>query len=174
MEPFTALPGPANSLVVGHKIPHPDRAVARAARRYFDAKRMSVRLARQFVTTTLAAWGITGGSTEDIRLSASELTSNALTHGTRRGHGFLVGLSAFDDLIRLEVHDSRDVSPERHPQVRHAAGTQGSGRGLRIVESLAQDWGVDRREPFGKVVWSHFKAVPEDQQTGLIQRAPRT
>ncbi|MFE2978871.1 ATP-binding protein [Streptomyces sp. NPDC059258] len=174
MEPLTALPGPPNSLVAGHRIPQADTAVARAARRYFDAKRPSVRLARQFVTTTLAAWGITGEPTEDIRLCASGLTSNALTHGTRPGHGFLVCLSALDALIRLEVHDSRDVMPERHPQVRQAASTQASGRGLRIVESLAQDWGVDRREPIGKVVWSHFKVMSEDRYTGVDQLAPRT
>ncbi|MCT6780645.1 ATP-binding protein [Streptomyces sp. CS7] len=174
MEPFTALPGPANSLVASHRIPQTETAVAHAARRYFDAKRPSVRLARQFVTITLTSWGITGEPIEDICLCASELTSNALTHGTRRGHGFLVSLSTFGDLVRLEVHDSRDATAERLPQVRQATGTQGSGRGLRIVESLAQDWGVDRREPFGKVVWSHFKAVPEDQQTGVVQHAPRT
>ncbi|MGW1296516.1 ATP-binding protein [Streptomyces sp. NPDC002533] len=144
-----------------------------AARRYFDAKRPSVRLARQFVMTTLTSWGITGEPAEDIRLCASELTSNALSHGSRPGHGFLVSLSACDGLVRLEVHDSRDATPERCPQVRHAAGTHASGRELRIVESLADDWGIERREPFGKIVWSHFKGVSEDRATGAAEYAPK-
>ncbi|MGY5002732.1 ATP-binding protein [Streptomyces griseus] len=147
---------------------------AHAARRYFDAKRASVRLVRQFVVTTLTSWGITGEPTEDIRLCASELASNALIHGTRPGHGFLVRLSAFERLVSLEVHDSRDIAAERYPQVRPAVGTHVSGRGLRIVDSLADDWGVERREPFGKIVWSHFRAVPECRPAGVAGRVAGT
>ncbi|MEV7915418.1 ATP-binding protein [Streptomyces griseus] len=160
MEPLTALPGPAESLAAGHRNSSADIVAAHAARRYFDAKRQSIGLARQFVVTTLTSWGISGEPAEDIRLCASELASNALTHGTRPGHGFLVRLSAFDCRVSLEVHDSRDITAEHYPQVRLAAGTHVSGRGLRIVDSLADDWGIERREPFGKVVWSHFKAAP--------------
>lgn len=116
--------------------------------------------------TTLTFWGIVGEQTEDICLCVSELASNALTHGTRPGHGFLVSLSASDGLVRLELHDSRNVTPELYPRVRQATCTAASGRGLRIVESLADNWGIDHRDPFGKVVWSHFKAVPSPMPSG--------
>ncbi|MGW6506155.1 ATP-binding protein [Streptomyces niveus] len=131
--------------------------------RYFDAKRSSVGQARRFVITALASWGITGDPAEDIRLCVSELVSNALTHGTRFGHGFLVRLRVDEDSVRLEVHDSRDCAPESHPRVRHPADEDTAGRGLLIVEALADDWGVEDRAPYGKVAWSRFKAIPEIQ-----------
>ncbi|MEV0886856.1 ATP-binding protein [Streptomyces microflavus] len=128
--------------------------------KYFDAERRAVGRAREFVVTSLEVWGITGEPAEDIRLCVSELASNALAHGTRRGHGFLVRIRADEDSVRLEVHDSRDISPERQPRLEEATDTDTAGRGLSIVDALADDWGVDVRSPYGKVVWSHFKAAP--------------
>ncbi|WP_030423030.1 ATP-binding protein [Streptomyces sp. NRRL F-5065] len=133
--------------------------------RYFDAERCAIGRAREFVITSLEAWGITGESAEDIRLCVSELASNALAHGTRRGHIFLVSLLRVDEsCVRLEVHDSRDISPDGLPRLRETVDTDTSGRGLSIVDALAEDWGVDKRSPYGKVVWSRFKAVPTPQR----------
>lgn len=53
----------------------------------------------------------------------------------------------------MEVHDSR----RRHPEARHVAGTDTSGRGLILVNELADGWGVEDRIPLGKIVWSCFK-----------------
>jgi anti-sigma regulatory factor (Ser/Thr protein kinase) len=127
--------------------------------RFFDAKPESVALARDFATRALAAWGLSA-TAEDVRLCVSELASNSLVHGTRPGHGFLVRLGVDDDFVRLEVHDSR----HQRPQLRHPADTDTSGRGLLIVAELADGWGVEDRKPFGKVVWSRFKAAPADRQ----------
>lgn len=131
--------------------------------KYFDAERRAVGWAREFVITSLETWGITGEPAEDIRLCVSELASNALTHGTRHGHGFLVRLCADEDHVRLEVHDSSNISSDRPPSLREAADTDTAGRGLRIVDMLADEWGVDERSPYGKVVWSHFKTPPTPQ-----------
>ncbi|ALC29795.1 ATP-binding protein [Streptomyces sp. CFMR 7] len=131
--------------------------------KYFDAERHAVGRAREFVITSLDAWGITGEPAEDIRLCVSELASNALAHGTRSDHGFLVRIRADEDSVRLEVHDSRDISPERQPRLRVATETDTTGRGLSIVDALADDWGVDVRSPYGKVVWSRFKTAPNPQ-----------
>ncbi|MFI0982491.1 ATP-binding protein [Streptomyces sp. NPDC021093] len=134
------------------------------AQKYFDAKPESVRQAREFATDTLTSWGLVG-PLEDVRLCVSELASNALVHGTRLDHGFLVRLSTDEDdedFVRLEVHDSRNPDDQAHrPTVCHASSTDTAGRGLHIVELLADCWGVEEREPYGKVVWSRFKAVPE-------------
>jgi anti-sigma regulatory factor (Ser/Thr protein kinase) len=130
-----------------------------AIQRFFDARPESVGLAREFATATLAAWGLSG-TIEDVRLCVSELASNALAHGTQRGCGFLVRLVLDVDSIRLEVHDSRG----QRPQVRHPAKTDTSGRGLLIVDELSDDWGVEDRRPYGKVVWSRFKANPSNQR----------
>ncbi len=127
--------------------------------KYFDAKPESVGMAREFTTDTLADWGLEV-PVDDIRLCVSELACNALVHGTEPGHGFLVKLTSEDDFVRLEVHDSR--SPRRgglRPHVRYPDAADSSGRGLLIVEMLADTWGIEPRHPFGKIVWSRFKAV---------------
>ncbi|WP_326697981.1 ATP-binding protein [Streptomyces sp. NBC_01754] len=134
--------------------------MADESHKYFDAERRAVGLAREFAVTLLEGWGITGEPAEDIRLCVSELASNALAHGTRRGHGFLVRLRADEDFVRLEVHDSRDVSPDRRLCMREATDTDIAGRGLSMVDMLADVWGVDERSSYGKVVWSRFKAAP--------------
>ncbi|MFE9178105.1 ATP-binding protein [Streptomyces sp. NPDC007126] len=76
-------------------------------------------------------------------------------HGTVSDHGFLVRLDAEDDVVRLEVHDSRC----ERPKTREATGTDLSGRGLVLVDALADDWGVQDRTPLGKIVWSSFKCA---------------
>ncbi|MFF1375551.1 ATP-binding protein [Streptomyces sp. NPDC058308] len=120
---------------------------------FFDARPESVGQARSFTSEALADWGLPDRA-EDIRLCVSELTTNALVHGTAPGHGFLVKLNADEDVVRLEVHDSRS----QHPEARQAAGTDTSGRGLILVNALADGWGVEDRAPVGKIVWSCFKA----------------
>ncbi|MFF9147195.1 6-carboxytetrahydropterin synthase [Streptomyces sp. NPDC014861] len=126
-----------------------------ATQRFFDHQPESVRAARDFTTRTLASWGL--DDTGDIRLVVSELATNALAHGSDDEHGFLVRLEPSDGGIRLEVHDSRDPhEPPPVPAVPEPAAE--TGRGLVIVDALAARWGVARRRPFGKVVWSYFPA----------------
>ncbi|MEU8587820.1 ATP-binding protein [Streptomyces sp. NPDC048664] len=121
---------------------------------FFDARPESVGQARSFTSEALADWGLPDRA-EDVRLCVSELATNALVHGTTPGHGFLVRLDADEDVVRLEVHDSR----RQHPEARQAAGTDTSGRGLTLVNALADGWGVEDRTPVGKIVWSCFKAT---------------
>ncbi|MGG7572891.1 ATP-binding protein [Streptomyces sirii] len=66
--------------------------------------------ARDFVLRTLAAWNLEGRA-DDVRLCVSELATNALAHGTRRDRGFHVAMSAEDDIVRVEVHDSSPAGP---------------------------------------------------------------
>ncbi|MGV9657263.1 ATP-binding protein [Streptomyces koyangensis] len=126
-------------------------------RKYFDAERRAVGRARECVIASLLAWGITGEPAEDVRLCVSELATNALAHGTRRGHGFLVCLYADGKSVHLEVHDSRDLASDRRPGLREATPTDTAGRGLSLVDTLADAWGVHERMPYGKVVWSRFE-----------------
>ncbi|WP_406253554.1 ATP-binding protein [Streptomyces atratus] len=122
--------------------------------RFFGARPESVGQAREFASETLAVWGLSE-RIDDIRLCVSELATNALVHGTVADHGFLVRLDAEDDVVRLEVHDSR----RRRPEPRQAADTDCSGRGLVLVAALADEWGVQDRTPLGKIVWSCFKTA---------------
>ncbi|WP_406013396.1 ATP-binding protein [Streptomyces sp. NBC_00984] len=128
--------------------------MTKTTQQFFDARPESVGQARSFTSEALADWGLPDRA-EDIRLCVSELATNALVHGTAPGHGFLVKLNADEDVVRLEVHDSR----RQHPEARQAAGTDTSGRGLILVNALADGWGVEDRAPVGKIVWSCFKAT---------------
>lgn len=128
--------------------------MTKTTQQFFDARPESVGQARSFTSEALADWGLPDRA-EEIRLCVSELATNALVHGTVPGHGFLVKLNADEDVVRLEVHDSR----RQHPEARQAAGTDTSGRGLILVNALADGWGVEDRAPVGKIVWSCFKAT---------------
>ncbi|MFE0381853.1 ATP-binding protein [Streptomyces inhibens] len=126
-----------------------------AIKRFFAPVPESVGQARDFVLRTLAAWNLEGRA-DDVRLCVSELATNAIVHGTRRGRGFHVAMSAEDGIVRVEVHDS---SPRR-PRLRRPTSDDASGRGLHIVAILSDDWGVEVRGLAGKVVWSRFKTAP--------------
>lgn len=54
----------------------------------------------------------------------------------------------------MEVHDSGDGTP-RVAAVAGRTEADESGRGLVLVEALADRWGVTGRSP-GKVVWCEF------------------
>ncbi|WP_078843911.1 ATP-binding protein [Streptomyces albus] len=140
--------------------------------KYFDARPRSVSLARKFTTATLASWGL-DGLTDDVRLCVSELATNALVHGTEPGRGFLVKLAHDDTVLRLEVHDSRSLRRDSHrPRVHDPDPADASGRGLLLVQLLADAWGVESRQPFGKIVWSRFKAVAATREAACSPSQP--
>jgi anti-sigma regulatory factor (Ser/Thr protein kinase) len=108
--------------------------------------------ARRFVTATLQAWG-RADVVEAAAVIAAELASNAVVHA---GTEFAVSVSrGADGSVRVAV---RDGSP-RMPRPRQALPTDGSGRGLRLVEAFAADWGADPL-PDGKVVWARLRPAP--------------
>ncbi|MFF3487289.1 ATP-binding protein [Streptomyces sp. NPDC002701] len=71
----------------------------------------------------------------DAELLVTELVTNALRHG-RGDVG--VRLSFINGHLRIEV---RDGSPEV-PELRAATSLDESGRGLFLVEAIADDWGI--------------------------------
>ncbi|WP_369212318.1 ATP-binding protein [Streptomyces flavofungini] len=127
--------------------------MTKTIQKFFESRLESVSEARAFTTEALKVWGVLDRG-DDVRLCVSELATNAVLHGTDPGHGFLVRLDADDGVVRLEVHDSR----RQHPHPRRPGGMDTAGRGLLLVTALADGWGVEDRTPFGKIVWSCFKA----------------
>ena len=120
-----------------------------------DAQRRSVRLslppkatsparARRFVLETLTAWGVDGG--DDLVLLASELVTNALLHA--RTPMTLTLAEDGPDVVRLAVTDGS----AQVPQERHFSLESGTGRGLRLLGSIALEWGVTE-DGAGKTVW---------------------
>jgi serine/threonine-protein kinase RsbW len=119
--------------------------------RFYRRDRRSVPAAREFARRALADWGI-GERADDVLLCVSELATNALLHGVPPGRGFKLYLSLdAAGALRVEVHDSGEGQP-RIPDT--GAGDE-SGRGLLLVEALADKWGVGGRDP-GKIVWCEF------------------
>jgi anti-sigma regulatory factor (Ser/Thr protein kinase) len=104
-----------------------------------------VPLARHFVLDSLGK--LSQDMTDRVALIASELATNAVQHANT---SFSVRVERTDSLIHVEVVDTG----VGEPTVRAAQPHDYSGRGLRIVESLADEWGV-RAEASGqgKAVW---------------------
>lgn len=144
---------------------------------FYPRARRSVPAARRFTRQTLVEWGVLGVSrrTDDVLLCVSELVTNALLHGAPPGRGFRIFLSlTVDLLLRVEVHDSGDGTPS----VQHSGERAEMGRGLLIVEALADKWGVGERDP-GKIVWcefavgdSRFDAEPDPGIGDVTGRVP--
>lgn len=107
----------------------------------------TVAAARHFTRDTLDVWG-RADRQHDVLLCVSELATNALRHGVPSGRGYLLRLLTFDGTVRIEVHDS---GPGLSRILNRAPGVEG-GRGLLLVEAVADAWGVLPRSP-GKVVW---------------------
>ena len=101
------------------------------------------------VARVLGAWSL-GDVTPDAVLLTSELVTNAILHADADGGDQVISLSLSlgDDSVRIEV---ADVDPKPARLVRRGVGATG-GRGLRLVDALAQNWGVSAAPP-GKSVW---------------------
>ena len=87
-----------------------------------------------------------GQIADDVALVASELVSNVIQHTDNGG-----ALRAWNaDPVRLEVDD---IDPTM-PTPRDEGGPDG-GRGLRIVDQVADAWGADGDDA-GKTLWAEF------------------
>lgn len=109
-----------------------------------DDELTSPRVARRFVTETLAEWEC-DNARDAVELLVSELVTNAVMHARSPVD---VAVVLHRDVVRIEVGDrSADM-----PQPQRPAPDARSGRGLELVGQLASGWGVQARQG-GKVVW---------------------
>ncbi len=113
--------------------------------REFSASPENVAAARRFVAAIALAWDLDDLEWPLVQV-VSELASNAIIHA---GTDFTVCLDREDEAIRLEVIDTSS----RRVQTRSYDLDATTGRGLRLVERLAREWGVAKAEN-GKSVWA--------------------
>lgn len=92
-------------------------------------------------------------------LLASEVLTNALIHSD---HDALFTATVHDGSLRVEVRDFTGRPPRPRTPRPHEAT---SGRGLLLVEALADDWGV-RRHGVGKAVWFELGPVHDGAEYG--------
>ncbi|MFI1352629.1 ATP-binding protein [Streptomyces sp. NPDC020898] len=103
----------------------------------------------------LHAWGIPYDSdaSEAVAVIVAELAANAVTHGRVPGRDFELRLALVTGGVRVEVTDSRSGSRPPGPgDVRAPLPLAESGRGLVVVDAVADRWEVLDREPPGKTV----------------------
>lgn len=113
-----------------------------------SATRRGARLARLLATEQLRSWGL---PLEDASLVIGELATNAALHGYVPGRDFRILLSVYDDVLRIEVVDTRG---ESLPVKRDPDADTESGRGLLLVEALSVRWGTEHGPFPRKTVWA--------------------
>ncbi|MFJ6689946.1 ATP-binding protein [Streptomyces sp. NPDC091294] len=122
------------------------------------------RLARLLATEQLRLWGL---PTHPAELIVGELAANAAAHGRVSGRDFRLLMYVVGDTLRIEVTDTRgDLLP--CPQ--QTASDAEAGRGLLLVDALADRWGVVPGPPPRMTVWAEVGTGP----TGTPPLAPRS
>ncbi|WP_328299388.1 ATP-binding protein [Streptomyces sp. NBC_00435] len=103
--------------------------------------------ARRWARSRLAGCGIGDDEplAETLILLISELVTNAVVH---TGCPAVLRMLFGEPGVRVEVADASD----RAPSPRQAAGDDTGGRGLELVDGLADRWGW-QREGAGKRIW---------------------
>jgi anti-sigma regulatory factor (Ser/Thr protein kinase) len=118
--------------------------MCRVASTELDGSIAAVAEARAFVATALRRWDLEG-LVADAELLTSELVTNAVLHARS---DIVVSVAVADGSAEIGVTDESAVPPAP----RTAAESAESGRGLRLVDRLAVDWGVAHLGA-GKQVW---------------------
>ncbi len=112
------------------------------------AETAAVASARRFTESWLAQWKLSH-LTDTMNLLVTELVTNAVVHGGTQADLKLL----FDSgRLRVEVRDGNSATPK----VKNYSTTATTGRGMQIVDALADRWGTKNEGP-GKVVWLECK-----------------
>lgn len=137
---MTAVPPGFPMKYVGWRLPCHPRSVSRARR-----------LLREQVRT----WHVPEEAAETAVLLFSELTSNACKHAHASPGREIHTLCVVEDgRLRIEVADAG----EGLPQLRQATEDDEGGRGLALVDALADAWSaLPRPHGIGKTVWCELK-----------------
>jgi anti-sigma regulatory factor (Ser/Thr protein kinase) len=112
--------------------------------RQFSRDPTSVRAARRFATQVLA--DAPAETLDAIELMVSELATNCIRHA---GAPFKVTISRAADQVRVAVTDRAGGTPT----IRSPGPEEPTGRGLLIVETFSDAWGVESHPGTGKSVW---------------------
>ena len=126
----------------------------------------SPQLARAFLRTTLETWKLDGYG-DVTELLVTELVANVVTHV---GAPMTLRVLRRPSRMRVEIDDaSTEV-----PVVRHPGASDEHGRGVLLVEQLANAWGVEKRAD-GKTVWFEVRTPGAESLNGhaRLSRSPR-
>jgi len=119
----------------------------------------SPQLARAFVRAALETWKLDGFG-DVTELLVTELVANVVTHV---GAPMTLRVHRTATMMRVEIDDP---SPEV-PVVRHPGAADEHGRGVLLVDQLANSWGSEPHDD-GKTVWFEL-----DVSTATAEAHPR-
>jgi serine/threonine-protein kinase RsbW len=113
----------------------------------------SVAVARQRLRDWMVDNHSSGEAIEDARVIISELVANAVRHARPLSDGqIIVTWMLGDSCVELAVTDGGSSTAPRNV---HAPATATAGRGMAIVETLANDWwsdqGTDRKTVYARI-----------------------
>ncbi len=119
----------------------------RVVERRFPPVPASAPQARHFVLAL--GWSDDADVNQKLAIVVSEVVTNAILHARTP---FIVSVDAGEEAIRVAVTDESSALPAK----RDYGSEQPTGRGLHIVEEIADRWGVAPSPP-GKTVWFEFE-----------------
>jgi anti-sigma regulatory factor (Ser/Thr protein kinase) len=127
---------------------------------------------RSVVKDAIHAWRVPVDVDVAVLL-ASELVTNAVTHGTPTAGTFVLLMIACDAAcLRVDVHDgSADLPVRDTGPIDEAAAEAETGRGLLLVTSLSAEWGF-YRTPAGKAVYFTLELQPDVTQAVIDDPFP--
>jgi anti-sigma regulatory factor (Ser/Thr protein kinase) len=114
----------------------------------FPSVAPSAASARRFVQAAMQRWGCPDDLIERALLVTSELVTNAYRHARSEAR---LSIRCDDERLRIEVHDGGSG----HVRVRPLDSGRNDGRGLHIVDALADRWG-HYPVRHGAVVWAEL------------------
>ncbi|MFF1416259.1 ATP-binding protein [Streptomyces sp. NPDC058280] len=133
----------------------PSPVTVRTFTQRFSSTPRGARLARHLALHRLHGWDIPYGSeaSDTAALLVAELAANAVTHGRVAGRDFELLLSLTPYTLRIDVSDTRgERRPPEPGELTAPPPVADGGRGLLLVEALADRWAVLDRVPVGKTV----------------------
>ncbi len=132
--------------VLAATLPAGGSASPRRAVRSLPAQPMSVPLARSWAEGLMADSDLPDDVGDIVLLMLSELVTNAIRQGDGRVR---ITMEQQDDTLVVEVFDSG----HRLPVFADSDPEATSGRGLHLIDTVCDAWGV-REEVDGKTVWA--------------------
>lgn len=125
------------------------------SRRTFPNTPAAVTAARHFALDSIG--DVPASVSEAVAIAVSELATNCVRHA---GTEFTVDVQKTPDRVRVEVADSGSGMPI----VRSPEAWVPSGRGLLLVRTFADEWGVSSStDRSGKSVWFTIGISPRSR-----------
>ncbi|MEV7777058.1 ATP-binding protein [Kitasatospora sp. NPDC088351] len=139
-----------------------DIATPRTHTTQLPASPKGAAVCRRIARHQLTSWRLDATATEPFHaalLIIAEFAANACTHGRLPGRRFELSLTLTTTpeggtVLRIEVSDCRG---DRLPVIpTTCTANSQTGRGLTLVDALADRWGTIPRLPNAKTVWAEL------------------